>query len=93
MISVIKTINVFLPLLRKASEKSLSKVITITSAGGDLGFNLKTTMDYFRPYCISKAAVNMVAAKYTARFKDENITFLSLAPGVVNTMRDKRASF
>lgn len=87
---MIKTINVFLPLLRKASEKSLAKVITISTAVGDLDFIIKTGLDIFAPYAISKAAVNMVAAKYTAKFKDENLLFLSLSPGLVDTVSDKR---
>ncbi|KAK7680210.1 hypothetical protein QCA50_016719 [Cerrena zonata] len=89
VLGVIKTINVFLPLLRKAAEQSFAKVITISSAAGDLDFTSKTGMDYFAPYSISKAAVNMVAAKYAATFKDQNMAFISLSPGVVNTISDK----
>ncbi|KAK7679989.1 hypothetical protein QCA50_016935 [Cerrena zonata] len=91
-LGVIKTINVFLPLLRKSAEKSLAKVITISAPAGDLDFNIKTDLYYFAPYALSKAAVNMVAAKYTARFKNENILFLSLSPGFVDTMGDHRGA-
>ena len=80
-----------MPLLRKASQSSLARVITITSAAGDREFALKTRFDFAVPYAVSKAAVNMVTAKYAARFKDENLLFLSICPGVVNTRADLRA--
>ncbi|KAK7680205.1 hypothetical protein QCA50_016714 [Cerrena zonata] len=88
VLGVIKTINVFLPLLRKASQTSLAKVITIGSAAGDIEFAVKGNFDFSVPYAISKAAVNMATAKYAARFKGDNFLFLSLAPGVVNTRPD-----
>ena len=37
------------------------------------------------PYCISKAAVNMVVAKYAARFEKDNFIFLAISPGLVDT--------
>ncbi|KAK7680201.1 hypothetical protein QCA50_016710 [Cerrena zonata] len=89
VLGVIKTINVFLPLLRKASQAGLAKVITISSAAGDMEFNKKANIDFFVPYAVSKAAVNMATAKYATRFKDENLLFLSLCPGFVNTMTDQ----
>ncbi|KAK7680200.1 hypothetical protein QCA50_016709 [Cerrena zonata] len=88
-LGVIKTINIFLPLLRKASHTALAKVITISSAAGDMEFNKKANIDFFVPYAVSKAAVNMAMAKYATRFKDENLLFLSLSPGFVNTMTDQ----
>ena len=42
----------------------------------------------FSPYTVSKATVIMVTAKYAARFKDDNLVFLSLSPGVVNSQPD-----
>lgn len=37
------------------------------------------------PYAISKAAVNMVVAKYAAEFGDDGFIFLALSPGFVNS--------
>lgn len=88
---MIKTINVFLPLLRKASQTSLAKIITISSAAADMEFNIRANVDFYVPYAVSKAAVNMAMAKYATRFKDEKLLFLSLHPGFVNTMTDQRA--
>ena len=66
-------------------------MITITSGAGDREFSLKTKFDFAVPYSVSKAAVDMVTAKYAARFKDENLLFVSISPGVVNTRPDLRA--
>ncbi|CAL1699759.1 unnamed protein product [Somion occarium] len=87
-LGVIKTINVFLPLLRNASQKCLAKVITISAPAAEIDFNLKTGLSFWAPYAVSKAGVNMVTAKYAARFKDDNLVFLSLSPGPVNTLGD-----
>ncbi|KAJ7776875.1 hypothetical protein DFH07DRAFT_951488 [Mycena maculata] len=72
-------INAFLRLLQKGSVK---KVITISSAGGDADVTVKTSLP---GYARSKAAVNMLVAKYAARFKEEGFVFLALTPGFVNT--------
>lgn len=37
------------------------------------------------PYSTSKAAVNMIVAKYAAQYKAEGFVFLALSPGLVNT--------
>ncbi|CAL1699772.1 unnamed protein product [Somion occarium] len=84
-LGVIKTINVFLPLLRKASEKSLAKVITISTGASDLEFTVNAGFWWFAPYATSKSATNMVMAKYAAAHKQENILFLSISPGAVNS--------
>lgn len=85
-LGVIKTINVFLPLLRKAAQNSLARIITIGSATASMEFTEKTGIDYVVPYSAAKAAVNMVNMKYAVRFKDENLLFLSVSPGMSNTM-------
>ncbi|KAL5525099.1 hypothetical protein ACEPAF_8968 [Sanghuangporus sanghuang] len=38
------------------------------------------------PYAISKAALNMVVAKFSIKFKDEGFTFIAVSPGLVRTM-------
>lgn len=91
VLGVIKTINVFLPLLCKASQTSLAKIIMISSANGSMEFNMKANIDFFVPYAVSKAAINMAMSKYATRFKNENMLFLSLSPGFVATMTDQCA--
>ena len=90
---MIKTINVFLPLLRKAAKNNLARVLTIGSALASLEFTEKTGIDYVIPYSAAKSAANIVNAKFAARFKDENILFLSISPGMSNTMSEDASKY
>ncbi|KAJ7232674.1 hypothetical protein C8J57DRAFT_1383373 [Mycena rebaudengoi] len=81
-IGVVHTINAFLPLLRQGSVK---KVISLSSGMGDLDLTLQSESGAHPSYCISKAALNMVVAKYAAQFKEEGFVFLAISPGLVNT--------
>ncbi|KAG2138714.1 uncharacterized protein EDB93DRAFT_714406 [Suillus bovinus] len=82
VVGVIHTINYFLPLLKNGKAK---KVITITSGLGDLDVTMGADFPTAAPYSISKAAVNMVNAKYAAQYKSEGFVFLALSPGLVDT--------
>ncbi|TFY65639.1 hypothetical protein EVG20_g5446 [Dentipellis fragilis] len=82
VIGVVHTINIFLPLIKKGS---LKKVIVISSGAGDLDFTVAGTFAVNAPYSISKAAVNMVVAKYAGEYKEQGIAFLALSPGMVDT--------
>lgn len=86
VLGVIHTTNAFLPLLRAAAAAgTLARVITLSSGVGDTELTLAARFAGHVPYCASKAAVNMVVAKYAARFADENIVFLAISPGLVDT--------
>lgn len=82
VIGVIHTINTFLPLLKNGKAK---KVVTISTGLGDLDLTMGTEFDISAPYSISKAAVNMVNAKYAVQYKPEGFVFLALSPGLVDT--------
>ncbi|KZP29917.1 NAD(P)-binding protein [Athelia psychrophila] len=82
VVGVVHTINVFLPLIRKGTAK---KVITISSGMADVDFALQIGLSNQAPYSISKAAVNMVVAKYAAEYKAEGIVFVAVCPGLVDT--------
>lgn len=82
VIGVINTINTFLPLLKKGTVK---KVVTLSSGLGDLDVTTGLGIWEHAPYGISKAAVNIVSAKYGARYTEEGILFLAISPGVVDT--------
>lgn len=75
-------VNAFLPLLRHGKEK---KIVYITSAVGDIEFTRTTEMPTMLGYCISKAAGNMLMAKYAVELKAEGFSTLSLSPGWVST--------
>ncbi|KIP11355.1 hypothetical protein PHLGIDRAFT_114750 [Phlebiopsis gigantea 11061_1 CR5-6] len=85
VLGVIHGINAFLPLLKAATNTNVARVVTISSMTADLDLTLSA--EYYRhgAYSISKAAVNMAMAKYAAWFHDENIVFLSICPGIVDT--------
>jgi NAD(P)-dependent dehydrogenase (short-subunit alcohol dehydrogenase family) len=78
----VHTTNVFLPLLKNGSVK---KVINISSAISDLGLTLLGEIAAEPCYAISKAALNMVVAKYAAQYRAEGFTFLAICPGLVST--------
>jgi NAD(P)-dependent dehydrogenase (short-subunit alcohol dehydrogenase family) len=79
---VINTINIFLPLLKKGKSK---KVITLSTGLADPDMTIKSDLVTSGPYAISKAAVNMVNAKYAAQYKPEGFVFLAISPGLVDT--------
>lgn len=37
------------------------------------------------PYSITKAAMNMAVAKFSAQYSEEGVLFMSVAPGLVDT--------
>ncbi|KAG1754729.1 uncharacterized protein EDB91DRAFT_1095248 [Suillus paluster] len=82
VVAVIHTINIFLPLLKNGKAKT---VVTISTGLGDLDATLAFENAASAPYSISKAAVNMVNAKYAAQYKPEGFIFLALSPGLVDT--------
>lgn len=84
VLGAIKTINAFLPLIKKGTVK---KVITISSGMADLELINDLEIPVGAPYSISKGAVNVAMAKYNAVFKQEGILFLSISPGMVATER------
>jgi len=82
VVGVVRTVNAFLPLLKKGSTK---KVVTLTSGLGDLESTLSSEFAAHVPYSASKAAVNIVNAKYANEFRADGFLFLAISPGVVAT--------
>ncbi|KAJ3498620.1 hypothetical protein NLG97_g990 [Lecanicillium saksenae] len=74
--------NLFLPLVRKGQAK---KLVAISSCLADIDFTNDFAVESGPLYAVSKAAVNMVIAKFNAQYKKEGILFLSICPGMVNT--------
>ena len=86
VIGAVLVVNAFLPLLEKGPTK---KVVTISSAAGDVDFVLKSGQLNSASYAVSKSAVNMVNAKYAAEFREKGFVFLAISPGFVKTWDDK----
>lgn len=52
---------------------------------GSAALAVKAKLPIFAPYSISKAAVDMVNAKYAAELGDEDFIFAAVSPGFVKT--------
>ena len=87
VLGVIKTINTFLPLIKKSSIK---KVISISTGLADDKLTNEFDLYEAAPYSISKAALNTAVAKYNARHgkSSDGILFVGISPGLVSTGND-----
>ncbi|KAH8807957.1 putative short chain dehydrogenase [Xylogone sp. PMI_703] len=72
--------NLFLPLVMKGKVK---KVITISSGHADLDLINNLEIENSALYAASKAAVNVIVAKFNAQYKKDGVLFLSISPGFV----------
>jgi len=83
----------FLPLLRRSSNKvdgeKLSvfraSVVNISSGAGSIGLSRADNLKLGVGYRLSKAALNMVTKCLAVDLKSENILFISISPGWVQT--------
>jgi NAD(P)-dependent dehydrogenase (short-subunit alcohol dehydrogenase family) len=81
-LGLVNVVHAFLPLVRKGSVK---KVVNLSTGVADIDLIHKTELAIGAPYAASKAAANVVVAKYAAALKEEGILFLSMSPGYVST--------
>ena len=72
--------NLFLPLVMKGKVK---KVITISSGHADLDLINDLEIEISALYSASKAAMNVIVAKFNAQYKKDGVLFVSISPGVV----------
>ena len=71
-----------MPLILRGTER---KVLCITSAIADLGITRELHLEESALYGASKAAMNVMTAKYVAQYKKDGVTFIGVCPGSVNT--------
>jgi NAD(P)-dependent dehydrogenase (short-subunit alcohol dehydrogenase family) len=88
-LGLLHSIQAFLPLIRKGSVK---KVVNISTGMADLDVINGIDVEVAGPYSGSKAAANVVVAKYSAAYKSEGILFLSISPGYAATERNFEAA-
>ena len=81
VIGNINLINSFMPQVLAGREK---KVIAISSGLSDFDAVRKLDLDTAPLYAISKAALNMVVAKFQSQYKPDGVLFLSICPGMVD---------
>ena len=81
VIGNIHLFNLFLPLIQRGEAK---KVIAITSGYSDIELTRVWDVTLAPLYSTSKAALNMIMAKFSAQYRKDGILFLGLAPGQVD---------
>jgi NAD(P)-dependent dehydrogenase (short-subunit alcohol dehydrogenase family) len=72
--------NLFLPLVTKGKVK---KIITISSGHADLDLINDFEIEISALYSASKAAMNVIVAKFNAQYKKDGVLFVSISPGAV----------
>lgn len=82
VLGLVNTVQAFLPLVKKGEIK---KVVNISTGMADINLINAVDVAVSTPYSVSKAAANVVIAKYSAALKEEGILFLSISPGLVAT--------
>jgi len=82
VIANIHLFNLLMPLILKGTVK---KVVVLGSGLADPEPVLTHSLDHAVPYSISKIAMNMAIAKFSAQYAKDGVLFLSISPGVVNT--------
>lgn len=90
VIGNIQLFNAFLPSILKGQVK---KVITIGSLNADTEITAKYDLATCVPYSISKAALNMAVAKYSAEYREKGVLFMSVAPGSTETFTSANSEF
>ncbi|KAL7956405.1 hypothetical protein V8C34DRAFT_315731 [Trichoderma compactum] len=76
------TINTLLPLIENGQQK---KIIYISSGIGDIPTTRAAELPNLLGYSVSKAAGNIITAKYAVELKAKGIRTLSMSPGWVET--------
>ncbi|KAF1846634.1 NAD(P)-binding protein [Cucurbitaria berberidis CBS 394.84] len=72
--------NLFMPQILNGKVK---KVVLISSGMGDIEMMRNYDIDNSPLYATSKAAMNMITAKFSAQYKKDGVLFLSICPGMV----------
>lgn len=78
----IQLYNLFMPLILKGHTK---KVICISSGMADTKLCNDYDLTTGSLYAASKAAMNIVTAKFSAQYKKDGVLFLSICPGMVDS--------
>lgn len=90
VIGNIHFINLFMPLVLKGRVK---KVFAISSGHADLDFINDLDVEVSFMYAATKAALNVVVAKFSAQYKKQGVLFISMSPGVVDVGHYNNGSY
>lgn len=78
-------INAFMPLILAGKQK---KVAIISSGMADADLVAQYDVDTGSAYAVSKAALNLAVAKFSAEYRKDGVLVMAICPGVVNTRPD-----
>jgi NAD(P)-dependent dehydrogenase (short-subunit alcohol dehydrogenase family) len=81
-VGAVHLFNIFIPLILKGRAK---KVIAISSGMSDTEMTLKADIFQATAYAMSKAALNMAVAKFSALYREKGVLFMAICPGAVDT--------
>lgn len=90
VLGTIHLFNLFIPLLRKGFAK---KAIAISTGMADVELIRNYDVAIAAPYSLSKAALNVAVAKFSAQYRKEGILFMSISPGFVDTGKTPQRQF
>ncbi|KAH8912978.1 putative carbonyl reductase [Coniochaeta sp. PMI_546] len=74
--------NIFMPMILKGRAK---KVIAISTGISDTEMTLKADIYQAVAYSMSKAALNMAVAKFSAVYREKGVLVMAICPGAVDT--------
>lgn len=81
VLGLVRSVNAFLPLLRKGTQK---KIVVIGTEMADTDVVWKARVSGVAAYGVTKAAEHMVATKYAAELEPEGFTVVAVSPGMVD---------
>ncbi|KAL9564030.1 hypothetical protein ACKAV7_011804 [Fusarium commune] len=74
--------SIFMPLILKGRAK---KVVAISTGISDTEMTLKADIYQAVAYSMSKAALNMAVAKFSAVYREKGVLVMAICPGAVDT--------
>ncbi|KAK6331249.1 hypothetical protein TWF696_003309 [Orbilia brochopaga] len=86
VLSIIYTTAPFIDLIKKGDQK---KILVLSTGIADVDAILLYEMATNIPYAASKAAMNVVVAKYAIQLKEDGVTIVSISPGLVQTSHEE----
>ncbi|KAH7077911.1 hypothetical protein BKA63DRAFT_274435 [Paraphoma chrysanthemicola] len=87
VIGQIHLINLYMPLILKGKVK---KIIAISTGLADLDITSGYGLHEAAPYSASKAALNMVIAKFDSEWRKQGVLLMGVAPGAVEVGRSEQ---
>lgn len=82
MVAQIHIFNLTMPLILKGKTK---KIMAVSSGQGDYATTAKYDLAIQGPYAISKGALDVAVAKFSAQYANEGVLLMSISPGFVDT--------